>query len=628
MGDEHGELDPGTVATAFGLGGHARWSGAPEAGKVGVVRRLDTDRGSWAVKVADRPVDVAALARQADLQDRVRAAGVLTPEVVRTADGAVTAQVNGRTVQVLSWLELGPVDRSLDPVGVGRLVAALHRVALPADGAVEEWFAEPVSTDRWHGLVDELYAAGAPFADRLSELLPELVAVSQLAERYPPVQVCHLDLFADNVRALPDGRLCVFDWDNAGPGDPSQELAVVLFEYGCGDADRVADLYAGYLAAGGPGRVRDLAGFTQLIAQLGHILEVACRRWLAATDDAARADHAAWAAEFLDEPLTVDGLQELLDVTTRVGREIEPSRYEEPEPAPEPQVLVGGDVTDELVRIGDTVRRPWDRHAPLVRAVLRYLEEAGFEGAPRFLGVDAADREVLSYLPGEVASRPRPDWFRDRDRLASVAILLRRYHAAVAGFNVSPALADLWVVEGLPPGIPDVAEPLEVLGHQDITPENVVFRDGEAVALIDFDLARPTSVLLEVVNTLVHWGQLAHPQDREPAMSDEEVFARCRVFVDAYGLDRDGRERLAALAAERSRRSWHLMEHRARVSGGGWQRMWDQGVGDVINRRVAWLTEEGPRLTAALLDELPDERRDELPEGPVDKPGAGATNGG
>jgi hypothetical protein len=42
------------------------------------------------------------------------------------------------------------------------------------------------------------------------------------------------------------------------------------------------------------------------------------------------------------------------------------------------------------------------------------------------------------------------------------------------------------------------------------------------------------------------------------------------------------------------------MKQRAQTHGGGWQRMWDEGVGDVIKRREAWLDRHGPALTAAL----------------------------
>ena len=37
----------------------------------------------------------------------------------------------------------------------------------------------------------------------------------------------------------PDGAACVFDFDNAGPGDPTRELAMVLFEFARTGAERV-----------------------------------------------------------------------------------------------------------------------------------------------------------------------------------------------------------------------------------------------------------------------------------------------------------------------------------------------------------------------------------------------------
>jgi len=50
----------------------------------------------------------------------------------------------------------------------------------------------------------------------------------------------------------------------------------------------------------------------------------------------------------------------------------------------------------------------------------------------------------------------------------------------------------------------------------------------------------------------------------------------------------------------RTRRAWYLMRRRAERDGGGWQRMWDEGVGDIIKRRGAWLDKNGAALEAAL----------------------------
>ena len=77
--------------------------------------------------------------------------------------------------------------------------------------------------------------------------------------------------------------------------------------------------------------------------------------------------------------------------------------------------LAGGDVTEGVVRVGNTVRRPVRPHSPLVHALLAHLESAGFEGAPRFLGIDGSGREVLSYIDGEVAGPPASGLDRRRD---------------------------------------------------------------------------------------------------------------------------------------------------------------------------------------------------------------------
>jgi hypothetical protein len=253
-----------------------------------------------------------------------------------------------------------------------------------------------------------------------------------------------------------------------------------------------------------------------------------------------------------------------------------------------------------VVRVGDTVRRPVGPHSPLVHALLAHLESAGFEGAPRFLGIDGSGREVLSYIDGEVAGRPRPSWIADETRLASVGRLVRAYDDAAASFTV-PLDAPIAMAPAEPAGIPPApAYPPELIGHVDITPENVVFRNGRAYALIDFDLAKPATRVDEMFNAMLWWAPLSDPRDVDPLLRDVDVPRRARILADGYGLSGAGRERIMEVAVMRTRRSWYLMKQRAETHGGGWQRMWDEGVGDVIKRREAWLDRHAATLTAAL----------------------------
>src|SRR5919197_5423508 len=110
-----------------------------------------------------------------------------------------------------------------------------------------------------------------------------------------------------------------------------------------------------------------------------------------------------------------------------------------------------GNLSD-VVRVGNTVRRVTGPWSPAVHALLRHLEAVGFDGAPRFLGIDERGREVLSFVEGETL---RPD-IRDSDDdlLAAVGRLLRRYHEAAASFVPPPGVAWRFCV-GPPPRRPE-----------------------------------------------------------------------------------------------------------------------------------------------------------------------------
>lgn len=262
-------------------------------------------------------------------------------------------------------------------------------------------------------------------------------------------------------------------------------------------------------------------------------------------------------------------------------------------------LLPGGDVTDGVVRVGKTVRRPVGPHSRLVHHVLAHLDQVGFPGAPRFLGLDAKGREVLTFVAGEVAGRPWPAWVADEQRIASVARLVRSYDDAVAmlplpGFCSGSQLP---TAVGMPASI---AAPAEFLGHMDVTPENVVFRDSVAVALIDFDEVRPATRTEEVGNVLLWWAPLMPIEDRELVLRDVNPIARAKILVDAYGLSGLDRELLVPVIRNTADRAWHLMKHRADSLGGGWRRMWDAGVGDRILRRQEWLGAHDQELRDAV----------------------------
>jgi aminoglycoside phosphotransferase (APT) family kinase protein len=309
-----GLVDAADVARRFALGQAARLSDGPVArGKQGLVWRLDTADGSWAVKVPFHWSSEDEVRLAAAFQEAACAAGVPTPLVRRTTEGCVFAAIEGKQVRVYEWVDLRAPDSRLDPARVGAVVAAIHRVSAPDPSPLDPWYHEPVGADRWDHLVEQLLEAGAPFARRLADLRDELVALESWIEPPEMLRTCHRDLWADNVLPTADGGVCVIDWENSGPADPSQELGCVLFEFTRADSGRVRALTDAYQQAGGPAAVTRRGHFSMLIAQLGHITEIAATDWLKPNPRSPeRVDSAAWIGEVLEEPHTRELLETIL----------------------------------------------------------------------------------------------------------------------------------------------------------------------------------------------------------------------------------------------------------------------------------------------------------------------------
>jgi aminoglycoside phosphotransferase (APT) family kinase protein len=186
------------------------------------------------------------------------------------------------------------------------------------------------------------------------------------------------------------------------------------------------------------------------------------------------------------------------------------------------EVLLSGGLVS---RVGDTVRRPQGPTSEASRAVLAHLERVGFDGAPRFLGIDDQGRETLRFIPGEAAVEPYEEWALADEALVSVAELLPRYHDAVASFD--PA-GHVWP-DFVPPEFRD-----GVISHNDPNLDNVVFCGDRAVAFIDFDLASPGSVVWDVACAARLWAPLRDDRDA-PEQVRGRSLERLAIFVDAYG---------------------------------------------------------------------------------------------
>jgi hypothetical protein len=253
--------------------------------------------------------------------------------------------------------------------------------------------------------------------------------------------------------------------------------------------------------------------------------------------------------------------------------------------------LTGGFTNAGLVtRVAGTVRRPWRPTSPSTHRLLEHLERVGFDGAPRFLGRDQQGREVLSYIHGSAVFPPYPDWALTDDALVSVAELMRRYHVAASSFDAS---GHVW-----PQALPThFRGPL--ITHNDPNLDNVIFRDGRAVALIDFDLACPGTAVWDVACAARLWSPLREERD-VPEPLRGQALDRLRLFVDAYGLP--ARERARVVEAMLHAHDWCYDIVRRAVENGHptFGEIWRNGVRVRTERTRRWLAGHAPDMRAAL----------------------------
>ena len=223
-------------------------------------------------------------------------------------------------------------------------------------------------------------------------------------------------------------------------------------------------------------------------------------------------------------------------------------------------VPLGGGSHSGAVRVGQTVRRlggPW---SPAVLDLLRHLEAAGLEGAPRAQGFD----EVLVQL----------------------GALVRATHDAASTF---PWAGRHWQV--------DVREPVETVCHNDLSPGNVVFRAGLPVVLIDWEAAAPGPRAWDLGYAAWRWVPF-WSEDRCRAAGLPTDIAdkarRLRLLLDGYGAEPDVGIVRTAIARMRQ----YLDHWRELVAEGSeWETaLARRGVLDELARETAWVEERTEAL--------------------------------
>jgi len=264
----------------------------------------------------------------------------------------------------------------------------------------------------------------------------------------------------------------------------------------------------------------------------------------------------------------------------------------------EEQLAGGVANAGRVVRVGAHVLRPANAHSQTIHRFLRALRAAGFAGASAPVGIDGDGRERLEFIPGAVAVPPYPAWAQSDGVLASVAALVRRFHDASRTFDYA---GTEWSGELADPVAPPVGAG-RIVCHNDVCLENVVFRDGVAVGLLDFDFAAPGRPAYDVAA----FARMCVPVDDDVSAeglgwTPADRAARTRLVADAYGLDGAGRQEMFAALADTVARGGEFVRRHVEAGEPGFIQMWNDMGGAVrFDRRRHWWTEHQAEFAHAL----------------------------
>jgi hypothetical protein len=218
-----------------------------------------------------------------------------------------------------------------------------------------------------------------------------------------------------------------------------------------------------------------------------------------------------------------------------------------------------------------------------VHALLAHLADR-VPCVPRVHGIDEQGREILDYLPGEpVDLQSGPP---SRGRLASLVSWTRGFHRAVASFS-HPGPWRFW-----PTGAPTT-----LIAHNDLGAFNVCFIGDDLAGVFDWDLAGPSTPLLELA--FIAWTGVPLWRDGDLRQTAD----RLHLIADTYG-GVDPREILHAVPG-RVQLMIDGIRDAAALGDPGMANLVRLGEQEQDRASLAGLVDRIPRIDAALRSTQP-----------------------
>lgn len=243
-------------------------------------------------------------------------------------------------------------------------------------------------------------------------------------------------------------------------------------------------------------------------------------------------------------------------------------------------------------RRGDFIHRrtrPWTAS---VHALLVALRAQGFADAPLSAGYDAL-WEKVSFLPGLTGDLGEFEAMRSETALRTAAALLRRYHDCTELLLPEMAAQQEWQLSP--------RAPVEVICHGDFAPYNVVLNEGVVTGIIDFETAHPGPRGWDLAYALYRWAPLSTGIASESLGGLDTQIGRARIFLDAYGLEVEGRPALPDMVIERLAALVGFMESEAARGVEKYRHDLQEGHDRIYRDDIDYISDNRERITAGLV---------------------------
>lgn len=230
------------------------------------------------------------------------------------------------------------------------------------------------------------------------------------------------------------------------------------------------------------------------------------------------------------------------------------------------EILKGGQSTELVVKIGNTVHRSPHENSEFIHKLLLLLESKKYAYSPRFLGMDEQNREILTFIDGEVINDDLDD-----DQLKDVVKMLRAFHDATAGSELTGNM--------------------EVISHSDLAPWNTIIKNNKIVGFIDFDGAKPGNRVDDLAYML--WTFL----DLGPDKDIDSMSIQIKMLCDEYGFS-DGKCLVDAIL-EQQRRVIHIREEMIKK---GSNLEFNNDRITLIRSQIEWVEKHGDKIIEKFKD--------------------------